>query len=159
MGQADEIVPAISARDVAAVARLMRAYGASLDVDLSYQDFEAELAELPGKYAAPHGALLLARDCEGTPIGCVALRPCDAEGQCEMKRLFLTPNARGTGLGRRLVEAVIQEARRIGYREVYLDTLPSMHAARSLYRELGFEACAPYYETPVAGTAFLRLRL
>lgn len=144
---------------VAAVAALMRAYAASLDVDLGYQDFETELEGLPGKYGPPRGALLLARDADRSPLGCVALRPLEADGACEMKRLYVAPSARGTGLGRRLAEAVVAEARRRGYRELYLDTLPSMQAAQALYRELGFEVCASYYETPVAGTAFMRLRL
>jgi len=145
--------------DVAAVAALFRAYAASLDVDLAYQGFEAELAALPGKYAAPHGALLLARDAAGVPVGCVALRLLAEPHTCEMKRLYVPPAARGTGLGRALVDAVIAEARRLGYRALCLDTLPSMAKAVAIYRGLGFVEIAPYYDTPVAGTIFLRLAL
>lgn len=148
-----------SADDLAAAIALFRAYAASLEVDLAYQDFAAELAAMPGKYAPPSGALLLARDVSGTPIGCVGLRPIAPSGCCEMKRLYVAPAGRGSGLGERLVQAVIAEARRIGYREMRLDTLPTMTGAIALYRKLGFAPIAPYYETPVAGTQFLRLRL
>jgi GNAT superfamily N-acetyltransferase len=144
--------------DIAAVAALFQSYAGSLGIDLGYQDFAAELAGLPGKYAAPDGALLLARGPEGAPLGCVALRPLDAGGCCEMKRLYVVPAGRGTGLGRALAEAAVTEARRIGYREVRLDTLPFMHAAMALYEAMGFVPIPPYYETPIAGTRFLALR-
>ncbi|MGV3730314.1 MAG: GNAT family N-acetyltransferase [Sphingopyxis sp.] len=144
--------------DVAVVASLFRAYVASLDVDLAYQDFEAELAGLPGHYAAPRGLLLLARDIEGTPLGCVACRPL-GEDICEMKRLFVAPAGRGRGLGRLLVRRLFADARALGYREMRLDTLASMHAAQALYRAEGFEPTTPYYDTPVAGTVFLRRSL
>ena len=154
-----ELAPANTADDIAAVAALFRAYAASLDVDLGYQNFDAELAGLPGDYGPPHGALLLARDDNGSAVGCVALRPLSAAGCCEMKRLYVAPKGRGSGLGRRLVEAVIAEATALGYRELRLDTLPTMHRARDLYAQLGFVPMAPYYDTPVAGTAFLALTL
>lgn len=150
------ISPAIGAADLAAVAMLFGDYAASLEVDLAYQDFVAELAGLPGNYAPPHGALLLARSGEGEPIGCVALRPMAAAGRCEMKRLYVAPAGRGTGLGRALMQALIIEARRIGYAEMWLDTLPTMAAAQGLYRAAGFEMAEPYYDTPVAGTVFMR---
>lgn len=153
------ITSARTVDDLAAVAALFRAYAASLDVDLAYQGFEAELAGLPGKYTPPEGALLLARLPNSTPVGCVALRSMDLAGSAEMKRLYVAPDARGTGLGRRLVEAVVQEAHRLGYREIRLDTLPSMDDAQALYRRFGFEETPPYYDTPVAGTVFLRLML
>ncbi|MFL5253191.1 MAG: GNAT family N-acetyltransferase [Rhodopila sp.] len=153
-----QIGPAASADDIAAVAALLRAYADSLEVDLGYQDFARELAGLPGKYAPPHGALLLARDALGQPAGCVALRPLDVDGVCEVKRLFVAPAGRGSGLGRALVEAVIAAAKRTGYREMRLDTLPSMQAAQALYEAMGFVATAPYYNTPVKGTRFLALR-
>ena len=140
--------------DLAAIAGLFRAYAASLPVDLGYQDFEAELAALPGKYAPPAGALLIARDGAGAPLGCVALRPM-ADGCCEMKRLYAAPAGRGLGLGRALAEAICAEARRRGYREIRLDTLPTMTEAQGLYARLGFVPTAPYYDTPVAGTRFL----
>jgi ribosomal protein S18 acetylase RimI-like enzyme len=145
--------------DLADITRLFRDYAASLSVDLAYQDFESEVAGLPGRYAPPHGALLLARDAGGKPAGCVALRPIEPEGCCEMKRLYVSPSVRGSGLGARLVEAVLLEAEGIGYREIRLDTLPDMAAALSLYRKSGFEEMAPYYPTPVAGTVFLRRRI
>jgi ribosomal protein S18 acetylase RimI-like enzyme len=150
------IAHALTAEDLADVVRLFRAYAASLDVDLGYQGFEAELATLPGKYGPPAGALLLARDRKGRAVGCVAIRPIEEEGCCEMKRLHVVPELRGLGLGRHLVEEAIEAASRIGYREMRLDTLPSMGPAQALYRALGFEQMAPYYETPVAGTTFMR---
>ncbi len=153
------IAQAGSVADLDAVAKLFRRYAASLDVDLAYQDFESELASLPGKYAPPAGALLLARHANGDALGCVALRRLDDQGVCEMKRFYVVPEARGLSLGRALVEAVVIEARRLGYREMRLDSLPSMSAAISLYRRVGFDEMPPYYTTPVAGTVFMRLQL
>ena len=151
-----QIAPVRTADDLAATVGLFRAYAASLDVDLSYQNFEAEVAAMPGKYAPPAGELLLARDAEGKPVGCVGLRPIEPPGCCEMKRLYVAPEGRGIGLGKGLVDAIVEVAERIGYREIKLDTLPSMVGALSLYRKLGFEADEPYYDTPVAGTVFMR---
>ena len=148
------IASALSNEDVAAVAGLFAAYQASLDVDLGYQDFAAELAGLPGDYAPPRGALLLARDPGGRPLGCVGLRP-KADAVCEMKRLFVADEARGLGLGQALIDRVVAEAERLGYREIRLDTLPSMTAAIALYRVRGFVEIAPYYEGAPAGTIFL----
>ena len=153
------IAPVRTADDLAATVRLFRAYAASLDVDLSYQDFEAEMAAMPGKYAPPAGELLLARDAEGKPLGCVGLRPMEPPGCCEMKRLYVSPEGRGIGLGKALVDAIVEVAERIGYREMKLDTLPSMVGAQSLYRKLGFDVSEPYYDTPVAGTLFMRRKL
>lgn len=141
--------------DIAAIVGLFQDYAASLPVDLAYQDFAAELAGLPGKYAPPGGALLIARDAAGAALGCVALRPMAPEGCCEMKRLYVAPAGRGLGLGRALVEAICAEARRLGYAEIRLDTLPTMTEAIALYGRLGFAATAPYYDTPVVGTRFL----
>lgn len=140
-------------------ARLFDAYAASLGVDLAYQDFATELATLPGKYAPPAGELLLARDPEGTPLGCAALRPLGQDGCCELKRLYVVPEARSMGLGKALLDAVLETAVRIGYREIRLDTLPDMSAALALYRQAGFVPIAPYYDTPLAGTRFLGRRL
>jgi len=145
--------------DLDAAVALIRAYVGSLDVDLAYQDFDAEMAAMPGKYAPPDGELLLARGRDETPLGCVALRALAAAGCCEMKRLYVAPEGRGTGLGRALVEAVIVAAERIGYREMRLDCLPSLKDAQALYAHMGFTPTAPYYETPVAGTVFLARRL
>lgn len=155
----DVIIATVSAADLPAVAALFRAYAASLPVDLAYQDFEAELAGLPGKYAPPSGALLLARRADGAAIGCVALRSLEADRVAEMKRLYVAPEGRGLGLGRRLVEAIVGAARRHGYRELRLDTLPTMTEAMALYERCGFEAMSPYYDTPVAGTRFMRRML
>ena len=148
-----------TAAELAAAASLFRAYAASLLIDLAYQGFEAELATLPGKYAPPTGALLLARGENGSPLGCVALRAIDPEGCCEMKRLFVVPEGRGFGLGKALVRAILIKAAQIGYREIRLDTLPSMQGALALYRMAGFERLEAYYDTPVAGTVFLARRL
>jgi GNAT superfamily N-acetyltransferase len=140
-----------------AVRELMRAYADSLPFDLGFQGFDRELAQLPGDYAPPRGALLVAH--LGDRIGgCVALRPFDGR-TCEMKRLFVSPTARGAGLGRLLAEAVIEEARRLGYSAMRLDTTPGMERAQGLYAELGFREIAPYRHNPVDGTRFLELEL
>ena len=152
------IVPVRSAGDLSSVKELFRDYAASLDVDLSYQNFDAEMDAMPGKYSPPAGELLLARDASGRPGGCVALRPLDIPGCCEMKRLYVAPVGRGVGLGKRLVQAAITAAERIGYREMRLDTLPTMIGAIALYDKLGFERIEPYYDTPVSGTVFMRRR-
>jgi GNAT superfamily N-acetyltransferase len=137
------------ARDAERVRELLCEYAAGLGVDLSFQDFEAELADPLGFYEV----VLLA---EGE--GCVALRRIDDES-CEMKRLYVRPEARGDGLGRRMAEAVIAEARARGYRRMLLDTLPSMAAARALYATLGFRETEPYRFNPIEGTTFLELIL
>jgi ribosomal protein S18 acetylase RimI-like enzyme len=134
---------------------LFGAYASSLGVDLGFQDFATELATLPGKYAPPAGEPLLARGSRGEPLGCVGLRPMAPDGCCEMKRLYVSPGGRGLGLGRALVEAILSEAVRIGYREMRLDTLPFMAEAIALYRKAGFQPIEPYYATPLAGTIFL----
>jgi ribosomal protein S18 acetylase RimI-like enzyme len=153
------IAPAATPDDLRTVAALFDAYARSLPIDLGYQDFGAELAGLPGKYAPPDGELLLARDAEGRPLGCVALRPLADDGVCEMKRLYLTPEARGLGLGRALAEAVVQAARRLGYRELRLDTLATMTTAIALYERLGFTRIPAYYAPTPEGTVFMALRL
>lgn len=160
-GMADtfDIAHAGSQDDLRAVAALFKAYAASLDVDLAYQDFASELAGLPGKYVPPDGTLLLARNPDGLPMGCAALRRIDPDGCCEMKRLYVRPEGRGGGLGEALARAIISEATTMGYREMRLDTLPSMAAAQGLYGRLGFEIIPPYYDTAVAGTLFMRLAL
>jgi len=137
--------------------RLIEEYGASLGVSLDFQDFDVELATLPGDYSPPEGRLLLASD-RNDIAGCVALRKLEA-GICEMKRLYVRPAFRGSGVGRALAEAIIQEARRIGYRRMRLDTLPAMDKARAMYANLGFREIAPYRFNPIEGTAFLELVL
>jgi GNAT superfamily N-acetyltransferase len=150
-----QIAPARSAADLAAVAQLFGSYAAFLGIDLGFQDFATEVDGLPGKYAPPAGVLLLARGVHGEALGCVGLRPILPAGCCEMKRLYVAPGGRGRGLGRALAEAVIAEAERIGYREMRLDTLPTLTEAIALYQRLGFAPIAPYYDTPLAGTVFL----
>ncbi len=139
---------------MAAVGNLFEEYAASISVDLAYQGFAAELAGLPGQYAPPAGALLLARGGDGEPLGCAGLRPTGEPDIAEMKRLFVRPEGRGRGLGVALVEAIVAVAERIGYGEVRLDTLPEMAAAIALYERSGFVRTRPYYDTPVAGTVF-----
>lgn len=137
---------------VAAVRALFREYAAAIGTDLEYQGFSAELAGLPRPYVPPRGALLLAQVGAGW-AGCVGLRPLDATTG-EMKRLFVRPDYRSLGLGRQLVEAVIAAARQAGYRELRLDTLPSMAAAQALYRQLGFVEIPPYGADALPGTRF-----
>jgi putative acetyltransferase len=129
-----------SEADRAAIVALLREYEAGIGVSLCFQNFEAEVANLPGDYAPPKGQMLLARDpADGTLAGCVALRPVPAAPDlCEMKRLYVRPAARGGGLGRHLASAAMAEARRLGYRRICLDTLPTMEDARALYLSLGF---------------------
>ena len=138
------IAPAI-ASDIPDVARLFAAYERHIGVDLSYQGFADEIAALPGKYVPPQGQLLIARDRDAKAIGCVGLRPMRVAHCCEMKRLFVAPEGRGLGLGRALAEAVLAEGARLGYTELRLDTLPSMHDAIGLYRKLGFVSIEPNY--------------
>jgi len=141
------------------VRQYFRNYAAWLGVDLSYQNFDQEMASLPGAYTAPEGRLFFA-EVDGRPAGCVGVRPLpDSEGVCEMKRLYVTPEERGHGVGAALALAAIKAAKEIGYRKLIIDTLPSMRMAVKLYRELGFTEAPSYYQTPVEGTMFLALDL
>lgn len=144
--------------DVAAVESLFRAYAAALDFPLDFQGFDRELAALPGDYAEPAGCLLLAVR-EGRAIGCIALRPLEPPTLCEMKRLYVSPEGRGLGLGRSLAERLLQEARARGYERMRLDTVPAMGPAIALYRSLGFVEIAPYRFNPVEGALFFERRL
>jgi ribosomal protein S18 acetylase RimI-like enzyme len=143
--------------DIAACRELFVEYQRALGVSLCFQGFDRELAELPGDYVPPRGGLWLV--CiEGEPAACAALRPLDAQA-AEMKRLYVRPAHRGSGLGRRLVEHVIAAARAAGYRSVRLDTLPSMAEAQRLYEKLGFVEAPRYNDNPVTGVRFLALDL
>ena len=154
------ISSAESQQDLKDTIFLFEQYAKSLGIDLSFQDFETEMASMPGKYAPPNGCLLLARsENTGTAIGCVGLRQLGANGICEMKRLYVDPKGRGLGVGKALAIAVVHEAKRLGYRCIHLDTLSSMASARALYKSLGFVEIDPYYDTPIEGTIFLELSL
>jgi len=151
------IAQAVRPRDVARARALFEAYATSLAIDLSFQDFAQELATLPGAYRPPDGRLLLA-EAGSHAIGVVAVRPLERD-ICEMKRLYVTAEARGTGLGRHLAERAIAEARAMGYTTMRLDTLPTMHTAIRLYRALGFREIAPYRANPIAGALYLEAAL
>ncbi len=149
---------AVTPEDFVLVRPLFEEYAAWLDVDLSFQGFAAELAGLPGAYAPPRGRLLLAVNDDGAVAGCVALRPL-VDTTCEMKRLYVRAAFRGQGAGRLLAGQIVTEARAIGYRTMKLDTLPRMQSALRIYAALGFVRCTAYYETPLADTVFMELRL
>ena len=152
-----EIRPASSREEIATARTLFEEYAASLDFDLEFQRFDQEIAGLPGDYASPRGAILLATDAAAA-AGCVALRPL-TPGTCEMKRLYVRPAYRGTGLGRRLVESVLAAAAERGYRSMRLDTVPGMDAAIGLYRSLGFREIEPYRPNPIPGALFMECAL
>lgn len=136
-------------------------YARGLNVDLCFQGFEAELRGLPGEYAEPRGAVLMAQVGEQL-AGCCALRPLDAAdypNACEMKRLYVRPAFRRSGVGRQLVEAILDCARLAGYACVLLDTLSEMESARALYQDLGFEEIPPYYHNPIEGAHYLKVDL
>lgn len=150
-----------TAQELEALRGIFREYAAQLQIDLCFQGFEAELAELPGEYAGPRGALLMAVH-EGEPVGCCALRPLDTvdyANACEMKRLYVRPGFRGTGVGRQLAEAILDAARLAGYDCVLLDTLDDMESARALYQDLEFEEIPPYYHNPIEGAHYLKVNL
>lgn len=154
------ITQAHSADDLNSIKTLFQAYVVGLGLDISFQNFDHELASLPGKYAPPSGVLLLAKSTStGEAIGCVGLRPLQPEGTCEMKRLYVSPDGRGTGAGRALAEAVVAEAKRLGYGKMVLDTLGSMTTPLKLYRGLGFRDIEPYYHNPLGDVIFLELAL
>ncbi|OJD13592.1 hypothetical protein AJ78_05961 [Emergomyces pasteurianus Ep9510] len=188
------IRPARTPQDLDAAISLIKTYTAGLGIDLSYQDFDSEMARMPGSYAPPYGDLLIAlaspesEDPKGgnsqpQVLGCIALRELHLhesselgpvghanDGKatssnkpntryCELKRLYVTPAARGLGVGKALVRAMISLARQIGYEEVRLDTLPEMREAIAMYSGMGFEMIEKYYEKAIDGTVFLALRL
>lgn len=148
------ILEARTAEERSQVRGLFLEYAASLDFSLCFQDFQREMDTLPGKYAPPGGVLLLAVKKPGEPAGCVAVRPLGSS-ECEMKRLYVRPAFRGTGVGRQLVQAALEWALARDYRAMKLNTLRgTMDAAIRLYRSLGFVECAPYSESPAKGSLF-----
>ncbi len=156
----DLVVPE-SPEQLDAARELLREYADGLNVDLCFQDFDAELAGLPGEYAAPAGLLLLAF-VDGEAAGCGAFRQItdvDHANACEMKRLFVRRAFRRFGLGRLLADALLARATEAGYSSMLLDTLDDMEAARGLYASLGFEEVAPYYYNPIPGAHYLRVDL
>ena len=141
----------------AAARVLIEAYATELDVDLCFQEFAKEIADLPGMYGPPGGCLLLA--CAGREsVGCVAVRKLDDES-CEMKRLYVQPQHRGTSVGRRLAELAIATAKTLGYEQILLDTLPDMNEAQALYASLGFKEISSYYRNPLPGVRYLACSL
>lgn len=141
------------------VKTLFQAYAETLDFDLHFQDFAAEMAEFPGKYANEAGGALRLALLEGKPVGAVGLRDL-GQGICEMKRLYLAPAARGSGLGLALAQAIIEAGKALGYQAMRLDTVAGHHdAAIELYRRLGFDEIAPYYDNPIPGARYMELGL
>ncbi len=152
-----QLRPAIFPPQTELVKLLLGEYAGSLAIDLSFQNFETELATLPGPYSTPAGGVWIAFDGD-EPAGCIALRPLMGR-TCEMKRLYVRPNHRGNGVGRKLAEHVLREAAAKGYRRICLDTLASMKAAIQLYRSLGFKEVEAYCANPVQGAMFFAREL
>ncbi len=152
-----QVVPAVDTRSVAIVRELFREYADSLEFSLDFQDFEQEVRGLPGEYAPPRGVLFLAW-VEGDAAGCVGVRPIDSE-TCEMKRLYVRPEFRVRGVGRVLAGRAVEEGQKMGYERMWLDTVPSMTAAITLYRSMGFSDIPPYRQNPVRGALFLERKL
>lgn len=152
-----QIVSTQSAADLLAVRQLFQEYTDYLGVDLCFQGFQQELDGLPGEYAPPAGRLLLAL-ADDEPVGCIALRKL-SDGICEMKRLYVQSRHRGKGLGRKLAEALIVEARTLGYKSMRLDSLGWLQEATGLYRSLGFKEIQPYRYNPLADSVFMELEL
>jgi putative acetyltransferase len=152
-----KILDAQTGKNLEAVIKLFEEYRSSLPFDLCFQDFDKELANLPGDYATPRGCLLLATH-QGQTAGCVALRQIDND-VCEMKRLYVRPEFRRKGIGRALAEAVIKRARKAGYKQMRLDTVPTMDAARWLYKSFGFKEIGAYRYNPLEGAVFMELVL
>ena len=153
-----DIRHAVTAQEMQLLGTLFQEYAADLSIDLGFQDFEQEIATLPGEYAPPRGAVLLAW-VDGCPAGCCALRPLDASdypNAAEMKRLYVRKAFRGFGLGRQLAEAALDAARAKGYACVLLDTLDEMESARALYADFGFVEIPPYYHNPIPGAHYLK---
>jgi len=152
-----KIFPVEIKEDIDAARKLFIEYADSLGFDLCFQNFEEELANLPGDYAPPEGCLLLAK-YKDEVAGCVALRKL-SDSVCEGKRLYVRPKFRGLKIGRKLVEAIIAEARKRGYHSIRGDTVPSMQVAQALYASLGFKEIEPYCYNPIEGAKYIELKL
>jgi GNAT superfamily N-acetyltransferase len=159
------VVPARGSGDIAAASDLITQYAAWLDLDLTFQNYAEELAGLPGKYAPPEGEMFLAKagGPDGKAVGIIAVRPLPLPGLpdkcCEMKRLYISPTARGAGLGKVLVKRAIQAARELGYKHARLDTLARMEPARRTYMGEGFVECEKYYDNPLEGVVYMAKEL
>ncbi|MBP2640335.1 MAG: family N-acetyltransferase [Firmicutes bacterium] len=151
------LVTVSSGHHIRQIQELLHEYQAMIGIDLCFQEFEQEVQSLPGKYAPPRGCLYLAVLNE-IPAGCIALRPLN-EVQCEMKRLYVRPAFRGRGLAKQLTERIIDDARKIGYRQIVLDTLAMMTVAQALYHSLGFREIEPYCFNPLEGVRYMGLDL
>jgi ribosomal protein S18 acetylase RimI-like enzyme len=147
-----------SSRDLDIIRELFQEYADGLGIDLAYQGFDQELAQLPGRYAPPAGDLVIAWQ-KGRALGCVGLRPLDLPGTCELKRLYVRPAARGARIGLALAKCAIESATAKGYRQIMLDTLPSMTPAIVIYRALGFAPTAPYSATTAPGILYFAKQL
>ncbi len=156
MTGAFDIAPARSREDIDTAREMFSEYQRWLNVDLCFQDFETELAGLPGKYRPPAGEIYIARD-EGAVAGIIAIRPVGKpdEKMCEMKRLYVRPAWRGRGLGKQLAMLALEFAGEAGYRRMVLDTLPHLEAAKSMYARMGFGEMAPYYHNPLPGVVYM----
>ena len=152
-----EISRAVIPREITVIKDLFQEYAESLNFDLDFQDFGEELETLPGKYAPPLGSLLVAKE-NGETVGCVAVRPLGSE-ICEMKRLYVKPAHRGKKVGRELAVAIIEEAKRLGYKAMRLDTVEAMKEASALYRALGFQQIDAYTYNPLPGAMYFELKL
>jgi ribosomal protein S18 acetylase RimI-like enzyme len=152
-----ELIRVIDKEHLIVIRELFLEYAESLGFSLCFQDFDNELAGLPGEYAPPTGCLILSV-VNSIPCGCVALHKLE-EGICEMKRLYIKPEFRGKGFGKLLVNAVIDEAKKIGYTKMRLDTVPQMKEAINLYREIGFKEIEPYRENPIDGALYMEMDL
>jgi ribosomal protein S18 acetylase RimI-like enzyme len=152
-----EIIEANTEQDILTARALFKEYTDSLGVDLTFQNYEQEVARLETIYGPPAGSLLLAR-YNGLFVGCVGLKKLD-DLTCEMKRLYIKPETRGKGLGKALCEKIIKRGKELGYKRMRLDTLPSMTAAQVLYMKFGFREIEPYYDNPIPGTRYMELGL
>jgi len=157
MSMSVDIIKARSKRDINIIRELFQEYANSLGFILNFQHFDKELNSLPGDYAPPEGCLLLVYT-GNQAVGCVGLRKI-SKGICEMKRMYVRKKYRGKGIGRKLANKIIKEARRIGYERMRLDTISTMVEAIHLYKSMGFKEIKPYYYNPIEGTKYMELKL